>query len=178
MSGRFILILKRIRRTMPNFPKGLIGGVYREASLTGFRRFRPLSSIPYFIGDMVKIRLTLKKIGAEWWTQGIIETIPEDDKHPPNPFKISEPLKRNQWSDTIWIGKFYQPNFISLHLTLQHIEETDNFLKPKVNKSSTMPVAEDIRITSRTTLYAWVITIILILVGIGVGVLNLLNRGV
>jgi len=175
---RVILLLKRIRRAMPNFPKGVIGDVYHEANLIGFRHFKPLSGIPYFIGNMVKIRLTLKKIGTEWWPQGIIETIPEDDKHPPNSFKISKPLKGNQWSDTIWIGKFYQPSFISLHLTLQYVEETGNFLKPKVNKSPTRPIAEDIRIISRTTFHAWLISIILILVGIGVGICALLNKGV
>lgn len=47
---------------MPHLPKGFIGGVYCEARLTDFRRFKLLSCIPYFISNMVKIHLVIKKL--------------------------------------------------------------------------------------------------------------------
>ena len=52
---------------MPHFHKGVDGGVYREVRLVGARRCCLLSLVPFFIGDTVKIHLSIRKVDPSVW---------------------------------------------------------------------------------------------------------------
>jgi hypothetical protein len=160
--GGYTLILKGWKYIMPKLYKGEVNGVWCKSELVGFRRFFPI--IPHFIGDLIKIRLKLKKLNNIWWPQGVLIGEPENHLHS-FAFKIGKPNEKNIWQDEIWTEAFDQPTLVSFSLVLQD----------KDTQSAPTVVVKDLGVISRTTLWAWLIPIIVAIFGAIVGLLAILK---
>ena len=146
---------------MPKLFKGEIHGVWCQSRLVRRQKCWP-TIIPYLIGDLIKIDLTLKQINDDvWWSQGILIRRPDNDRYPNFPFRIGKPNKQKIWRDTIWTDYIRDPIVMSFSLVL----------KDEKSQNVPVPIVEDLRVISRNTLLAWAIPTIVAILGIIVAII-------
>jgi hypothetical protein len=79
MGGRFILVIKRVKKAVPKFYHGEQLGFMYKARSVGWHRIPPFSLLPYLTGDKIQVHLSLKPSTEEQeWQTGIIKIEPPD----------------------------------------------------------------------------------------------------
>lgn len=153
------------------------GGIFYQAKPTGFRKYCFLYKvIPYFLGYDININLLMKRTELNtWWNEGVLqaEYLGKSESYP---FAIGKSDEKGKWSQTFRIAHPRQPCTVICSLQLQNVEETNNYLKPKIMRATGASLVEDIRVISLHTALGWGIGIILGISAIIVGVLNLVFR--
>lgn len=162
---------------MAKFNDGKLGGVYYKATPSGVRkylRFGKISPIPYVLGYDIEINLLIKRTEANaWWTEGVLK--PElPIEYPNNPFEIGMPDKKGKWLGELYVGHPTKPITFLCKLQLQDIQETNDYLRPKIDKVEA-DLIEDVRVISLTTVLAWGIPIAIGLMGVIVAILAIIK---
>lgn len=160
------------RNIMAKFNEGELGGIYYKATPAGFRkwlRVGKISPIPYILGDDIKMNLLIKRteVGT-WWTEGVVK--PHLPKYLNFPFEIGIPDKKGKWTGELPVGHPTTPVVFSCDLQLQNVQETDDYLRPKIQQVS-QEIITGLRAISDTTAFAWAIPIFVAVIGIIVGIL-------
>lgn len=151
---------------MAKFNSGNFGLIHYEARPIGFRkyfRFGKISPIPYLVGYDIWVDLAIKTDKKDaWYGQGILGLVPQNivEGYPPNAFHIKKPNKKSKVSEVIHLYHPAIPMTFSCNFYLQNVRETNNILKPIVDKTQSVRLIEDIKVFSLHTVLGWSIGII------------------